>query len=195
MTAAGRTEIGMALAESYERSELISFSSLDQSEGSFYCGEVMEVRYDTFRIRYVNVLGQPGEGRKLEAWFSFDEVKWLEWDSPYLRGLTRLHDHHERFSGKSTRPLTSQRSIRAAVRELARNHGFAEVWMDSFCMDVRIVRAGTRSFQITVIGANGEDQGRRLVMYKQVQRLRCKSPHQRAAAFLHTGGEAHSALG
>lgn len=107
-----------------ENKELIEVHAEDQGAGKFYCGRIIEIGEDGFRLEYVDPLGVPGSKGVLDAWFRFDEIGFTRRDTPYVRGLAKLVSVHERFSvlpeGRYRRkPKGIRKLLRKAAEQVA----------------------------------------------------------------------------
>ena len=87
-----KPEIKSAMAEYANKGTLISFHAVDQTLDKFFAGYVESVEDDKFLVRYVDPNGLPGEAGKMEAWFDFNEISWVEAGTAYLKGLAKLHE-------------------------------------------------------------------------------------------------------
>jgi hypothetical protein len=153
--------------------ELIELHAVFQKDDRFYCGRVVEVEEDQFRLEYVDPLGAPGSDGILDAWLGFDEVGFIRRNTAYLRGLRKLIPVHDRFismpKGKFRRKLAG---IRKLIKDAAGTQSVVTITVEDSNHSVKVLRADG----FALFGTRHDDDGALLdewaVRFDQICRVR-----------------------
>lgn len=173
------------IVQAKEREVLIAIQAEWQKDDKFLCGYVEEIDGEDFKLRYVNLHGEPGRSDAECGWIGFGEVNWIETKSPYLCALEKLYRAWAQFEGmKPARWKKSPAGIKRALKDCLASGEYCSIRYSDNDGYAKVESVDRYIAKLTVFWSDYSYMGSVFIRPDQIKAIRTGGIDEKQAEFL-----------